>query len=314
MAFLATTSASPDGFDPSQFKLQPNGSFKISIRAMAAMAGVNHAGIVRSLKSAGDESALPCAKSLVAQGFSPGDVSSWGETGGIPEAAAPFILEYYGIEAASPSQRARAVLLSFSRVGINAYLKEKLGQLPQSEPQKLLSTSFTADMEAARLIADMVAFGGKDKSISLAQSLTVIGKKHPQHAELCFESQRILCPEAKQWGSQAKVLERITAQLGEDKVIQLAAKCKEVGLISKKNPNWIVNKALCEMGLQYQNISHTLSQANYVATAEGQKYSREETRPASNQEEKWVPQLLWLVNETADLILEFLSTRLTRKA
>ena len=189
-----------------------------------------------------------------------------------------------------------------------------INQAQKSQPVALLSASFTADMEAARLIADMVEFGGKDKSISLAQSLTVIGKKHPQHAELCFESQRILCPEAKQWGSQAKVLERITEQLGEDKVTQLAAKCKEVGLISKKNPNWIVNKALCEMGLQYENRSHTLSQAHYVATAEGQKYSKEETRPANNQEEKWVPQLLWLVNETANLILEFLPTRLSRKA
>lgn len=98
-------------FDASQFKLQPDGTFRISIRGMAAMAGVDHAGIVRSLKSAGDEKPLPCARSLVLQGFSPGDVTAWGETGGIPEDAAPFILEHY----------------AFSRVGINAYLKERLG-------------------------------------------------------------------------------------------------------------------------------------------------------------------------------------------
>jgi len=54
-------------------------------------------------------------------------VIGWGETGGIPEDAAPFILEHYGINAASPSQQARAVLLAFVRVGINAYLKERLG-------------------------------------------------------------------------------------------------------------------------------------------------------------------------------------------
>ena len=61
------------------------------------------------------------------QGFYPGDVIGWGETGGIPEIAAPFILEHYGINAASPSQQARSVLLAFVRVGINAYLKERLG-------------------------------------------------------------------------------------------------------------------------------------------------------------------------------------------
>lgn len=114
-------------FDPNQFKLQSDGTFRISIRGMAAMAGVDHAGILRSLKSAGDENPLPCARSLLAQGFCPGDVSAWSETGGIPEAAAPFILEHYGIAAVSPSAQARAVLLAFTRVGINAYLKERLG-------------------------------------------------------------------------------------------------------------------------------------------------------------------------------------------
>ena len=63
---------------------------------------------------------------LVAQGFDPVAVSTWGEKGGIPEHAAPFILEHYGITATSPSAKARAVLLAFSRVGINAFLKEKL--------------------------------------------------------------------------------------------------------------------------------------------------------------------------------------------
>ena len=119
--------ATGGAFDASQFKLQADGTFRISIRGMASMAGVDHRGLTRSLSSAGDENALPCSRSLLAQGFSPGDISTWGETSGIPEDAAPYILEYYGITAASPSAQARAVLLAFSRVGINAYLKERLG-------------------------------------------------------------------------------------------------------------------------------------------------------------------------------------------
>lgn len=117
----------PAGFDPSQFKLQPDGTFRISIRGAASIAGIDHAGLVRSLRSAGDENALPCARFLLAQGFEGGDVSAWGETGGIPEEALPFILEYYGHQSTSPSEQARMVLLAFSRVGINAYLKEQLG-------------------------------------------------------------------------------------------------------------------------------------------------------------------------------------------
>ena len=114
-------------FDPSHFKLQPDGTFRISIRGMAGMAGVDDGALSRSLKSAAAENPLPCARSLLAHGFCPSAVSTWGETGGIPEDAAPFILEHYGINAASPSAQARAVLLAFTRVGINAYLKERLG-------------------------------------------------------------------------------------------------------------------------------------------------------------------------------------------
>ena len=137
---LATCLGENFEFDRSQFRIQPDGTFRISIRAMASMAGVDDTGLGRSLKSAADENALPCARSLVAQGFCPADVKRWGETGGIPEDAAPFILEHYGIHAVSPSSTARKMLLAFTRVGINAYLKEKLGlaqrQMPEMGPSR----------------------------------------------------------------------------------------------------------------------------------------------------------------------------------
>jgi hypothetical protein len=119
-------------FDASQFKLQPDGTFRITIRGMASMAGIDDGALARSLKSAAAENRLPCARSLVAQGFCPAAVSTWGETGGIPEDVAPFILEHYAFHTRTPSDQARAVLLAFSRVGINAYLKGRLG-IPQRE-------------------------------------------------------------------------------------------------------------------------------------------------------------------------------------
>ena len=122
-------------FDRSQFKIQPDGSFRITIRAMAAMAGIDDGSLSRSLRSAAAENTLPCARSLVLQGFTPAAVSTWGETGGIPEDAAPFILEHYGIHASTPSKTARGVLLALCRVGINAYLKEKLGLVQQQTGQ-----------------------------------------------------------------------------------------------------------------------------------------------------------------------------------
>ena len=104
---------------------------------MASMAGVDQGAMTRSLKSADAENALPCARSLLAQGFCPDAVSTWGETGGIPEDAAPFILEHYGINASTPSSTAREVLLALCRVGINAYLKEKLGLGQQQQVEQL---------------------------------------------------------------------------------------------------------------------------------------------------------------------------------
>jgi hypothetical protein len=108
-------------WDPTQFRLQADGTFKISIRGMASMAGIDQSGLTRSLKSAEDENPLPCARTLVAQGFSPEDVSTWGETGGIPENAAPYILEHYGINAASPSPQARAP----ERVGRSLFFERR---------------------------------------------------------------------------------------------------------------------------------------------------------------------------------------------
>lgn len=141
-------------FDASQFKLQPDGTFRISIRGMASMAGIDDGALARSLKSAAAENPLPCSRSLLAQGFCPAAVSTWGETGGIPEDAAPFILEHYGITAKAPSKQARTVLLAFSRVGINAYLKDRLG-IAQRESAPA-STPRLADINAA---LEIVKFG-----------------------------------------------------------------------------------------------------------------------------------------------------------
>jgi len=133
-------------FDASQFKLQSDGTFRISVRGMAAMAGIDDNGLGRSLKSAADENPLPCSRSLLAQGFCPADVTSWSATGGIPEDAAPFILEHYAFTAKAPSKQARAVLLAFSRVGINAYLKDRLGMLKRESAPTALAPAEALDI------------------------------------------------------------------------------------------------------------------------------------------------------------------------
>ena len=94
------------------------------------------------------------------QGFTPAAVSTWGETGGIPEDAAPFILEHYGINAVSPSAQARHFLLAFTRVGINAYLKEKLGLVQQRQAGQLSGGDLIA--LAGRTVDLLERLGGVD--------------------------------------------------------------------------------------------------------------------------------------------------------
>ena len=178
--------ATGGAFDAAQFKLQPDGTFRISIRGMASMAGVDFGGLARSLKSSVDENALPCARSLVSQGFNPVDVANWGETGGIPEDAAPFILEYYGITAASPSAQARAVLLAFSRVGINAYLKERLG-VPRTWETRSPSLPGDVLTTVDRSISLLERLGGIDdraqmllRDVVLNATLSIAGGSAPQ--------------------------------------------------------------------------------------------------------------------------------------
>jgi hypothetical protein len=149
----------PDGFDASQFKLQADGTFRITLRGMASMAGVAVSGLSASLASAVHENPLPCARSLLAQRFNPVHVSTWGDTGGIPEDAAPFILEHYAFNAASPSELARKVLLSFSRVGINAYVKERLG-IGSAQPVRALAVDVLSTVE--RSIELLERLGGLD--------------------------------------------------------------------------------------------------------------------------------------------------------
>jgi len=179
----------PISFDPSQFKIQPDGTFRISIRGMAAMAGIDDGSLSRSLKSAAAENPLPCARYLLAQGFTPAAVSTWGETGGIPEEAAPFILNHYGMLATAPSEQARLALLAFSRVGINAYLKDKLGLLEPSQVRDTQPPALPGDVLSMvdRSIHLLERLGGVDdraqmllRDVVLNATLSVAGGSAPQ--------------------------------------------------------------------------------------------------------------------------------------
>lgn len=111
-----------------EFRFNENGQAFVSIRGAARLAGVDPTGIRKSFLSAGDENPRPLAEFLVAQGFYPGDLESFSETG-IPDTALSLILEYFGYECQQRyrTEEAKACFRAFSTIGIRAWLQCELG-------------------------------------------------------------------------------------------------------------------------------------------------------------------------------------------
>ena len=169
-----------------------------------------------------------------------------------------------------------------------------------------LAPAFVEKIEAAELLSDLVSSCGGDKAISLARSLTVIGRECPEHKAMCFEQQRLLCPSTEDFVNVTVLGEELVIRVGKQAVDKLTEQAKEQGVITTKRLPSFVNQVLVEMGLQRRGDRFKLSRVSWVATKKGQEYSREETRPAQYAERKWVPQLLWEKDSTVKEIILWL--------
>ena len=169
-----------------------------------------------------------------------------------------------------------------------------------------LPPTHQADTEFALFMSDVVGKAGGDPKESLAVSFTVLARKHPEYKDLFLENQRLLCPAKEAFGTPTQVLDRLEKELGTDTVDRLTTMAKDGELISRNDKRLLVNAILCNRGLQFKTGVCRRGAASYAPTAEGAKYAREETRPAQYADDgAWVPQLLWKLDTTVNVIINF---------
>ena len=174
-----------------------------------------------------------------------------------------------------------------------------------------LPPTHQADTEFALFMSDVVGKAGGDPKESLAVSFTVLARKHPEYKDLFLENQRLLCPAKEAFGTPTQVLELLEKELGADTVERLTTMAKDGELISRNDKRLLVNAILCNRGLQFKTGVCRRGAAPYAPTTEGAKYAREETRPANYADDgAWVPQLLWKLDTTVNVIVNFVKDNL----
>lgn len=124
-----------------EITVDSNGQGKASIRATARLADVNDAGLLRSLKTAADNSGSKLVEKLVRKGFEGADILGWSQSG-IPDIAVAAILHYYGYEAGKRcSLQARLACEAFESIGVRAWMQDIMGWTkPATQPQEQPST------------------------------------------------------------------------------------------------------------------------------------------------------------------------------
>ncbi|MEH2120560.1 hypothetical protein [Nostoc sp.] len=124
-----------------EITVDSNGQGKASLRATARLAGVDAAGLFRSLKTAVDNSRSKMVEKLIHKGFEGVDILGWSQSG-IPDAAVAAILHYYGYEARKRcSEQARLACEAFESIGVRAWMQDIMGWTkPATQPQEQPST------------------------------------------------------------------------------------------------------------------------------------------------------------------------------
>lgn len=193
-------------------------------------------------------------------------------------------------------------------VWMDTWFLEEISRVSQVRDTQVpaLPSTHQADTEFALFMSDVVGKAGGDPKESLAVSFTVLARKHPAYKDVFLENQRLLCPAKEAFGTPTKLLECLEKELGADTVERLTIMAKDACLISRNDKRLLVNSILCNQGLQFKTGVCRRGAAPYAPTTEGAKYAREETRPANYAADgAWVPQLLWKLDTTVNLIINF---------
>ncbi|MBD2537140.1 hypothetical protein H6G97_51335 [Nostoc flagelliforme FACHB-838] len=124
-----------------EITVDASGHGKASIRATARLANIDATGLVRSLKTAVDNSRSKLAEKLIRKGFEAVEILGWSQSG-IPDVAVAAILHYYGYEAGRRcNEQASLACEAFESIGVRAWMQDIMGWTkPATQPQEQPST------------------------------------------------------------------------------------------------------------------------------------------------------------------------------
>ncbi|QFS52162.1 hypothetical protein [Nostoc sphaeroides] len=110
-----------------EIAVDASGCGKASIRATARLANIDATGLVRSLKTAVDNSRSKLVEKLICKGFEAVEILGWSQSG-IPDIAVAAILHYYGYEAGKRcTTQAKFACEAFESIGVRAWIQDLLG-------------------------------------------------------------------------------------------------------------------------------------------------------------------------------------------
>ncbi|MBD2565722.1 MULTISPECIES: hypothetical protein [Nostoc] len=183
-----------------EITVDSNGQGKASIRATARLADVNDAGLLRSLKTAADNSGSKLVEKLVRKGFEGADILGWSQSG-IPDIAVAAILHYYGYEAGKRcSEQARLACEAFESIGVRAWMQDIMGWTkPATQPQEQPSTPALPPVEqrlhtlvlAMKTLAELT--GGRLNPYMEQQFKDYAGNLLAEH------NRKLLTPSEERW-------------------------------------------------------------------------------------------------------------------
>ena len=183
-----------------EITVDSNGQGKASLRATARLAGVDAAGLFRSLKTAVDNSRSKMVEKLARKGFEGVDILGWSQSG-IPDIAVATILHYYGHEAGKrSSEQARLACEAFESIGVRAWMQDIMGWTkPATQPQEQPTTPALPPVEqrlhtlvlAMKTLAELT--GGRLNPYMEQQFKDYVGNLLAEH------NRKLLTPSEERW-------------------------------------------------------------------------------------------------------------------
>jgi hypothetical protein len=255
----------------SEITVDAEGKGKASIRAVARLMDVDHAGLLGNLKS-GEQKSSKLAEMLMESGFDSGEQSSWSETG-IPDLAIAIIAKYYAYKAGRYCKKqAELVDTAFTGIGVRSWMQQQVGwkkcETPQ-QPQEPLPVDSIRDVVLA-----VYGHTGIDKYLLASAIANEIGKQRPEY--------KALTDSIKEDIPGVKVEDKLVRP---GKLAEIYEAKTGIKLSAQK-----INNLLSEKGLQIKNPSG--KNPSWLPTEQGKEYSQM-MMDAAKGHNKTVQSLQW---------------------